>query len=157
MRKLALAFGLSALLAAPALAANPDEKAVLAAMDAWKQAMIKKDRAAFDKVLHPDLVYGHSNGNLEDKAVAIKQVVDGAATWEEITFTDTKVRVRGTTAMVTGKVQYREREAGKLEVVNLAVLSVWVKGAPGWQMIARQATRPTPSVITPIAAPPAKK
>lgn len=154
MRKAILTVGLFVLFATPAWAASPDETSVLAAMDTWKQAMIKKDRAAFDKVLHPELVYGHSNGNLEDKALAIKHVVDGAATWEDITFTDTKVRVRGNTAFVTGKVQYRERETAKLEVVNLAVLSVWSKGPQGWQMLARQATRPTPSTITPI---PAKK
>jgi ketosteroid isomerase-like protein len=140
------------LLPATAAHANPEEKAVLAAMETWKQAMLKKDRAAFEKVLHPELVYGHSNGNLEDKAQAIKHVVDGTATWEEVTFTDTKVRVRGTTAFVTGKVQYKERETDRREVVNLAVLSVWVKGAQGWQMFARQATRPTPSVITPLSA-----
>jgi len=154
MHKFILTIGLFVLFATPAAASTPEEKSVLAAMDTWKQAMIKKDRAAFDKVLHPELLYGHSNGDLEDKALAIKHVVDGAATWEEITFADTKVRVRGNTAMVTGKVQYRERETGKLEVVNLAVLSVWVKGAQGWQMIARQATRPTPSIITKL---PAKK
>ncbi len=150
MKNLALAIGLCLLFAAPAGAASNDEKDVEVALEIWRQALLKKDKAAFDKVLHPEVVYGHSNGDLEDKATAIKHVVDGAATWEAVELTDTKIRVRGNTAFVTGKVMYRERETEKLEVVNLAVLSVWVKGKAGWQMIARQATRPKPSTITPL-------
>jgi hypothetical protein len=128
------------------------EKAVLAAQDAWKQALIKKDRAGFDKVLHPDLRYGHSDGHIEDKATAIKMIVDGAATWEKVNFGDTNVRVVGTTAFVTGKVQYLERENGALSEINLVVLSAWVKGKNDWQMIARQATRPTPAKVVEAAA-----
>jgi ketosteroid isomerase-like protein len=130
------------------------EKAVLAAQDAWKQALIKKDRAAFDKVLHPDLRYGHSDGHIEDKATAIKMIVDGAADWQAVNFADTNVRVLGNTAFVTGKVQYLEREHGQLSEINLVVLSAWVKEARGaWQMIARQATRPAPAkVLEPATA-----
>jgi hypothetical protein len=29
-------------------------------------------------------------------------------------------------------------------VINLVVLTAWVKGPQGWQMIARQSTRPAP-------------
>ena len=149
MTKVLLACALFTALAAPARAANPAEKPVLAALDVWKQAVIKKDKAAFEKVLHPDLVYGHSDGHLEDKATAIDKIVNGPAVWEAIDLSDTKVHVRGDTAFVTGKADYRERENGKVTVVHLAVLSVWVKGPAGWQMIARQATRPTPP--TPVA------
>jgi ketosteroid isomerase-like protein len=141
----------------PALASDAAaEKAVLAAQDMWKQAVIKKDRAAFDKVLHPDLRYGHSDGHIEDKATAIKMIVDGAAVWEAVNFADTTVRVNGNTAFVTGKVQYVERENGQLAEVNLVVLSAWVKEPKGWQMIARQSTRPTPAKIL-QAAPAVKK
>ena len=56
----------------PANREEDAQNAVLAALETWKQAMIKKDRAAVEKVLHPDLSYGHSDGHLEDKATAIK-------------------------------------------------------------------------------------
>jgi ketosteroid isomerase-like protein len=159
-RKLVLVLGLAvAILAAAAgqilraaAAANPADKEVLAALDLWKQAMMKKDRAAFDKVLHPDLSFGHSSGVIETKDEAIQHVVTSAAVWERVEFAETKVRVRGSTALVTGKVDYHQRGKQKLTVVNLVVLTVWTKGPQGWQMIARQATRPE-AAETAAAAP----
>jgi hypothetical protein len=154
---LGLVVGMLGFAGQPAPAAEaPAEKSVLAAQDVWKEALIKKDRAAFDKVLHQDVRYGHSDGHIEDKATAIKMIVDGAAVWEGVNFADTNVRVHDKTAFVTGKVQYLERENGALSEINLVVLSVWVKEGKNWQMIARQATRPTPAkVLQP--APAAKK
>lgn len=118
------------------------EKDVLAAMESWKQAMLKKDRAAFDRVLHPDLSYGHSSGLIETRAQAIQHVTTSAATYDAINFADTQVRVHGDTALVTGKVELHQRSHEKVNVVNLVVLSVWAKTPQGWQMIARQSTRP---------------
>ena len=51
-------------------AASPDpkaEKEVLAALDAYKQALIKKDAAALAKVLSDDLTYSHSSNMHQDK------------------------------------------------------------------------------------------
>ena len=118
---------------------------VQTALDLYKEALIKKDRAAFEKVLHADLSYGHSSGLVETKAQAIEHVLRSSARWEAVTFDDTKIQVRRDTAYVTGKVQFRQRSpSGKETVINLVALHVFVKapGGPGWQMIARQATRP---------------
>ena len=52
-------------------AAGTDSKAereVLTAMDAWKQATMKKDRVALEKLLHNDLTYTHSSGMNQTKA-----------------------------------------------------------------------------------------
>lgn len=116
---------------------------VLAAMERWKQAMIKKDAAAFERVLHPELTYGHSSGLVETKAQAIEHVTTSKATYDAINFKDTHVRLKGDTAIVTGKVELHQRSNEKVNVVNLTVLSVWTRGPQGWQMIARQSTRPT--------------
>ena len=153
---LALGFaGLAVTATAPALAA-PAEAEVMAAMDVWKQAMIKKDKAAFDKVLHPDLRYGHASGKIETKAEAIQHITSAEGGYTNITFSDTKVMVQGKTAIVTGKVDYLERAHGKEGLVHLVVLSVWTKGPQGWQMLARQSTKPPPPAATTAAAAPAK-
>ena len=39
-----------------AMSGSPAEMEVLAAQDAWKEAMITKDTGLFEKVLHADLV-----------------------------------------------------------------------------------------------------
>jgi hypothetical protein len=142
MRKLVLlvtAFA-SFLVAQRAFAASPGDKAVLAALDAWKEAMLKKDRAALEKIFHPDLSYGHSSAMVETKEQAIPHIVDSLG-WEAIEFADTTVRLRGNVAIVNGKTDMHQRGKEKVSISKLIVLTVWVKGGKGWQMIARQAVR----------------
>ena len=125
----------------PAFAASPAEKAVLAAQDAWKEAMLKKDRAALEKIFHADLSYGHSSAMVETKAQAIPHIVDGLG-WEAIDFADTTVRLQGNVAILNGKIDMHQRNKDKpTSISKLVSLTVWVKGAQGWQMIARQAVR----------------
>jgi ketosteroid isomerase-like protein len=125
----------------PAFAAGPGDKAVLAALDAWKVAMLKKDRAALEKIFHPDLSYGHSSAMVETKAQAIPHIVDGLG-WEAIDLSDTTVRLQGNVALVNGKTDMHQRNKDKPTTISkLTVLTVWIKGAQGWQMIARQAVR----------------
>jgi ketosteroid isomerase-like protein len=120
------------------------EKEVLAAMDAWKQAMMKKDRGALEKVFHDELSYGHSNGLTETKAQAVQHVVSSRADYAAIDLADATVRVYGNFALVTGKVNMRQVSDGKPTDVKLSVLHVWVKSPEGWKMLARQSTRPAP-------------
>jgi hypothetical protein len=135
---------LCGLLAAPVLAA-PADKDVLAALEAWKQAMLKKDKAGLDKVFHADLTYGHSSGVIENKAQAIEHVVNGGGTYTAINLSDTKVVVHGNTALMTGKAEYHEITKEKKETTaNLVVQYTWLKTGKNWQMIARQATKPAP-------------
>ncbi len=120
------------------------EKEVLAAMDTWKQAVMKKDRDLFDKTLHPDLTYGHSSGLVETKQQSIDHIVNSQVIYQAVNFSDTKVTVHGDTAFVTGLVDYHQKSGGNVTVIHLLVLTAWVKGPQGWQMIARQSTRPDP-------------
>src|SRR5436305_565448 len=105
MQNLALVVSVFAavVLAQPAFAASPAEKAVLAAQDAWKEAMLKRDGAALEKLFHPDLSYAHSSALVQTKADAISHIVDGLG-WEAIDFADTTVRLQGNVAILNGKV-----------------------------------------------------
>ena len=128
------------MVAPSARAASPGDKAVLAALDTWKEAMLKKERAALEKIFHPELSYGHSNAMVETKEQAILHVVNSRG-WEDIQFADTTVRLQGNVAIVNGKTDMHQRGKDKVTISKLTVLTVWVKGAKGWQMIARQAVR----------------
>ena len=92
---------LSAAVISAAVTDSKADKEVLAAMDAWKQATLKKDRAALEKLLHDDLTYSHSSAKTENKADVIKSVTTGKATVEAIDFSDTTVRVYGNTALLS--------------------------------------------------------
>src|SRR6476620_6638546 len=124
-------------------AATPDaktEKEIMAAMDAYKQGLVKKDAAALSRVLSDDLVYTHSSNLHEDKAAVIASLQKNTVT-EAIDFKDLKVHVYGNTAVVVGDVDFRNSTGGVAATSKLNVLHVLVKGPQGWQLVARQATR----------------
>jgi hypothetical protein len=107
--------------------------------DALNQALMKKDVAALQKLLHDDLTYSHSAGMTQTKADVI-QSATGKTVTEALDFTDTTVRVYGNTALIKAHVEMRNNNAGKATTNHLNILFVWVKGPGGWQLVARQAT-----------------
>src|ERR1035441_8267881 len=83
-------------------AAQPDPNAakeVTAASDALKQAMMKKDAAGMQKLLHEDLIYSHSNGRTQNKADVIKTTL-GPTVIEAMDFSDVVTLVWGNTAVI---------------------------------------------------------
>ena len=130
------------------VAAPPDPaavKEVLAASDALKQAMMKKDTAGVQKYLHDDLTYSHSHGQNQTKADVVN-ATKGSVTIEAIDFSDVTVRVYGTTALFKANCDFRNKSEGKEAVTtHLNVLMIWLKGPTGWQLVARQSTLLTPT------------
>jgi ketosteroid isomerase-like protein len=140
-------FLLIALCATSLLAAVPESKSqkeVLAAMDAWKQAMIQRDRSVLESLYDSGLVYCHSNGKHESKAEAIEAVVNGKDRIESIEFEVTSVSEYGNMALVQCKMTLRMTSEGKPTTLNLDVLHVWVKSGSRWKMAARHAARLNP-------------
>jgi ketosteroid isomerase-like protein len=125
-------------------AAPKAEKEVLAAMDAWKQGMLKRDASTLDRIFHPDLTYSHSNGRTETKAEAIENATKGPAVTESIDVQDQTVRVYGNTALVKAKIAIKMVNAGNTNNLLLSVLHVWLKTPKGWQLVGRQSTRLNP-------------
>jgi ketosteroid isomerase-like protein len=118
---------------------KPDaKKAVLAAEQAYVDAMIKHDKAALEKLLADDLVYIHSSSKSESKAEVIQAVLSGSATYESIEFRDTTVRQYGDVVITNHKAVIKTKQTG---VANLLVTHVWVKQKGGWQFASRQASR----------------
>ena len=56
---------------------TPPDKEIVAVMDAYKDAMIHNDAAVLEKLLHNDLSFVHSAGQLERKADVLKSVTSG--------------------------------------------------------------------------------
>jgi ketosteroid isomerase-like protein len=124
-------------------AATPDaktEKDIMAAMQTYRQGIMKKDAGALQKVLSEDLVYTHSSNQHQDKAALIESL-KGASATEDIVFKNLKVNVYGNTAVVVGDVDFHMDTNGTKSVNHLNVLHVLVKGPEGWQLTARQATK----------------
>ncbi len=123
---------------------SKEEKEVRAAMSAWRQAMIARDRAALEKLFARELSYTHSNGRHENKAEAIDAVVNGKDRIESLELTDVAVSIYGKTALAKTKITMRVNSGATVNTLQLDVLHVWVKNGSRWQMVARQATRLNP-------------
>ena len=124
--------------AAASLSAADPKADVLAAMESWKQAVLTKDAAALDRLLHPDLTYSHSDAKTQTKA----DILQSPGNTQSIKYGDaTTVRVYGNTALVKGPVEIVGTSNGATTTTHLSVLHVWLKGPKGWQMVARHSTK----------------
>ena len=130
----------------------------MGAMNAWIEATVKQDVSALQKILHDELTYSHSNATSQTKAEVIQDVKEGRAPMG-VELADTTVRIYGNTALVKSMVTVRGRprnppqnaannpdrpEEARKGPPPLSILHVLVKGPQGWQVVARQATRPGP-------------
>ena len=127
--------------AATSLSAADPKADVLSAMESWKQAILKKDAAALDRLLHPDLTYSHSDARTESKSDILKALPNT----QSIKIGDSTVRVYGNTVLVKGPMEFVNITNGAPVTFNLSVLQVWLKGSKGWQLVARQSTRLNPA------------
>ncbi|MBI3473526.1 MAG: nuclear transport factor 2 family protein [Candidatus Solibacter usitatus] len=122
------------------VAADPAD-AVRTASKAWRDAVIRQDAAALQRLLADDLVYAHSSGKTESKAEYIMAVTKPPAHYESFTESTTKVRVYGDAAVLEGHVVVKP--AGR-DSYRVRTLEVYVKHAGQWQMTAHQSARLAP-------------
>lgn len=125
-----------------AKAQSADEKAVIAAEKARFDAQVAKDATALGQLLADDLVYVHSNGNVDGKQSYIQSIKDGNSTYNSIDVQEQKVRLYGSTAVVNG-VCYVKRPLvdGKNSDLKLRYTDVYVKKGGRWQMVTWQSFR----------------
>jgi len=116
-------------------------KSVLAAVERWRQAVIKKDRPELEAIFDDDLSYGHTTGEVIDKAGTIERALDPKQSFSGIDITDETVRAYRTYALVTHKIVFHVVKDGKATDANLSGIDVWVKSGGRWRLRARQLTR----------------
>lgn len=128
--------------AAASLSAADPKTEVLASIETWKQAVLKKDAKALEPLLHPDLLYSHSDGRTETKSDILKAMPNT----QSIKFAEPNVRVFGDVVLVKGNAEFVNNAAtGGTTTLNLSLLQVWIKTPKGWQLVGRQSTRLTPA------------
>ena len=126
------------------LAQTADEKAVAAAVEKFRQAMVASDKATLEKMSTDQLSYGHSNGLVEDRAAFLEQFVTGQTDFVTITLSDQTIKIVGDAAVVRHHLvgdTNNNKVPGK---VDLIVLMVWEKQKGEWRLLARQAVKIPP-------------
>ena len=124
-----------------ALAQAGDEAAVATAVESFRTAMLKADKAKFDALSAEQMSYGHSAGRLETKAEFIAASTSGKTTWNFITLSDATVKVTGDNAIVRHILTGETLSDGKTTAIKIGILMVWQKQGADWKLLVRQAYR----------------
>ena len=122
-------------------AQTADEKAVAAAVETLRKAMVDGEKAALEKITADALSYGHSSGKVEDKAAFIEAMVTGKSDFKTIVLTDQSITVSENVALVRHKLSGETNNDGQPGTANLGVLLVWQKQKGQWKLIGRQAVK----------------
>ena len=128
---------LLSLLAFSLFAVDPAQ-AVREASESWRQAIIKQDEAALQRVLADDLSYSHASGKTQNKAEYIAAVTKGPGNYESFSESDTTIRVYGKAAVLTGYVDVKT--VGR-DSYRVRTLEVYVENNGRWQLAAKQSAR----------------
>lgn len=123
------------LAAIPSYGQSNDGRAVAAAVEKLRKAMLDGDRTTLEAITSPDLSYGHSSGKIEDRTAFVEALASGASDFVTINLTNQTIKIAGNVALV------RHELHGELSTgpVNLGVLLVWQKEKNVWHLLARQA------------------
>jgi hypothetical protein len=115
------------------------------------RAVVRGDRAFFERVLAADFTHTSHAGKFKTRAewMAEDKVENrqgkpqaGKTTYEAFDVDDLAVRIYGETAVVTGRSTPKGRNAkGEPIRGRYRFLRVWVKRGGGWQAVAFQGTR----------------
>jgi ketosteroid isomerase-like protein len=121
------------------------EQEVRQAIKKYREALLRRDAAALEKIWADDYTFTNGAGETHSKAQRLANLKSGATSLDSISQDeDMKVRVHGDVAVATGRVTIKGQYSGKQASGQYSSINVWVKGAAGWQLIANQ--------LTPVAA-----
>jgi ketosteroid isomerase-like protein len=126
-------------------AASADDAAMVAALDTKYQAAVKaNDVAGMDAILADDFILVVGSGKTFNKADLLASARNKDVIWEHQEDTEQKVRVWGSTAVVTALLWEKGTSGGKTIDKKLWFSDVYVKGAQGWRYVFGQASLALP-------------
>jgi ketosteroid isomerase-like protein len=125
-----------------AFSQSSDEKAVSAAVEKLRTALISADKTQLESIAASELSYGHSSGKIETKTEFVEALVSGKSDFIDITLSEQTIKVVGNTALVRHNLSGNTNDPGKGPgTVKLHILLVWVKQGKDWKLLGRQAVK----------------
>jgi hypothetical protein len=119
-------------------------QSIEAQVEILRQNMLNPNVSTLNLILSSDLVYGHSNGHLEDKATFIDNLTNGTYDFTEISCTDQSIKLSKHIAVVRHTLKAKTNDKGIPAEINLKILLVWKKEGKTWQLWERQSAKIVP-------------
>ena len=108
----------------------------------WRDAVMKADTAAMDKLLADDYMAILPNGTLQSKEQTLASLRSGATHFSVFKIFDRKVRFYGTTALVTSRADVVGTSAGGMLSGSFRYTRVYVRDKQGaWKIVSFEANR----------------
>lgn len=122
-----------------AAAQTKDEVKVKELTEKLRVSMISGNKADLESLAWDNLTYGHSTGNIEDKAAFVSALSTKKSDFKSIELSELAVTVAGNTAIVRHLLRGNTNDGGIPGKVNLGIVLVWEKRAGEWKLLARRA------------------
>jgi ketosteroid isomerase-like protein len=121
----------------------------LMAEEQRRQAMLGVDIAVLDALLSDGLVYVHSTGARDTKAVYLDKLASGGLKYLSLSFEDLQVHAAGPGHVVTGRMSAEVSKDGQSKAVRSLFMTVWMPelGPDGQQRLRMLAHQGTPCSV----------
>jgi ketosteroid isomerase-like protein len=117
-----------------------NDKEVLGLEEKRIAAMIERDFAKLESMVHDQLLYTHSSAVVDGKQSWLESMKSGKVKYKKANFSEQKVRVFGDVALVTGRAEIDAEIGGQAKTLRLRYLNAWTKTPQGWKFVAWQST-----------------
>jgi len=117
------------------------ETEVATTVDRLMKGIVNADENVLKSIAADDLVYGHSNGKVQNKSEFIAEILSGQPlVYVSIELSDQTIQISGDIAIVrhifTAETKSAEGEPGNLKI---GVMQIWQQQSGAWKLLARQA------------------
>lgn len=110
------------------------------AEDARYEATLAADVSTLARLLHDDLVYGHSTGSVDSKATYLDALENGNLTYHRIEQHERRVMVRDAVALVFSRMVMDVTVNGAFHNLTNRTLGVWQRSDQSWRLLASHST-----------------
>ncbi len=104
-------------------------------------ALTAQDLAALDPLLADELLYCHSNGQVENKQQFLETVRTGRIRYESIDVHEFQARLYGEVAIGTGYITVQGKLGGQPMTLEIRYTDAYAWRAGHWQLVNWQSTR----------------
>jgi ketosteroid isomerase-like protein len=114
------------------------EQEILGLEDKRFAAMVARDFAALDKLVHDELLYTHSSGVTDSKPSWLESMKSGKVKYKSASCSERQVRFFGDVALIRGRAAIEVDIGGEPKSLRLLFLNAWTRTPQGWKFAAWQ-------------------
>jgi Domain of unknown function (DUF4440) len=118
-----------------------DTLGVKQAIDRLEKALVEKDSAEVNSLLHKKALFGHSNGWVQNKEEVIRDMNSGYLRYIVIDRQSISIKVDGKFAVLKEWMEVTGNKDGTDFKTKLFVLQQWIRTKSGWQLWIRQSAK----------------